>query len=323
MKSTPTEILRLEGVSKAFPLKKDFFGRVKKLLKAVNNVSLSIKRGETLGVIGESGCGKSTLGKIILDLEKPDRGKVYYKGKDISKLKGKDYREYRINVQAVFQNPQSSLNPRMRIWEIVTEGLRINFKLSKKDLKERALSLLGEVGLPPSYAESYPHQLSGGQKQRVAIARALALTPELIVADEPTSALDVSVQAQIVNLLMDIQEKKGISYFFISHSLPVVEAVSDRVLVMYKGYVVEEGKTEEVFKETAHPYTELLIESVPELFPKKEKRPFKALDSENEDVKEGCPFYPRCPQRRRECLFYDMKPLSLSETHRVSCILYL
>jgi len=323
MKSTPTEIIRLEGVSKTFPLKKDFFGRVKKLLKAVNNVSLFINKGETLGVIGESGCGKSTVGKIILDLEKPDRGTVYYKGRDISKLKGKDYREYRRNVQAVFQNPQSSLNPRMKIWEIVTEGLKINFKLPKKELKKRALSLLEEVGLPPSYAESYPHQLSGGQKQRVAIARALALSPELIVADEPTSALDVSVQAQIVNLLMDIQEKKGISYFFISHSLPVVEAVSDRVVVMYKGYVVEEGKTEEVFKETAHPYTRLLIESVPELFSKKERRTVTTLETEGEDLEEGCPFFPRCPKRKKECLSYDMKPFKLTNTHRVSCILYL
>ena len=226
-------LVEVRRVYKSFPVKRDFLGRVKEVVKALNGVSLSIERGEGRGVIGESGCGKSTLGKLILDLDKPDRGELLFKGKSFKELKGREYREYRLKVQAVFQNPQSSLNPRMKVWELVTEGHKVNFNLKRERLRERALELVRLVGLSEGSLEKYPHQLSGGQKQRVAIARAVALKPELIVADEPTSALDVSVQAQIVNLFIELQEKLSVSYLFISHSLPVVEAVSDRVLVMY------------------------------------------------------------------------------------------
>jgi oligopeptide/dipeptide ABC transporter ATP-binding protein len=312
-------ILKLERVCKHFPVKRDFFGRVKKSVKAVADVSLSVGSSETLGVIGESGCGKTTLGMLILGLHKPDSGKVLFMGRDIFTLKGEDYRNYRRSVQAVFQNPQSSLNPRMKVWQIVTEGLRINYKLPKKELVERAQHLLEEVGLPKEFLHRYPHQLSGGQKQRVAIARAMALSPSLIVADEPTSALDVSVQAQIVNLFLEIQEKKKVSYFFISHSLAVVDAISDRVAVMYRGYVVEEGKTDEVFLQTAHPYTKLLLDSLPE----RRKRGSVVQEEYRQTAEKGCPFYPRCFRRRSDCLEYDMKPAQLTETHRVACPFHL
>lgn len=316
------KILEVRDVSKSFPIKKSFFGNVESVVDALNGVSLYLSKGETVGIIGESGCGKSTLAKVVLNLEKPDRGKVFYRGKNVSKLRGEDYGFYRKNVQAVFQNPQNSLNPRMKIWEILTEGLKINYRFSKKELKERGEELLSSVGLSTSYIDRYPHQLSGGQKQRVAIARAVSLKPEVIVADEPTSALDVSVQAQIVNLLMDVQGKLGVSYLFISHSLPVVEATSDRVVVIYKGYIVEEGSSKEVFSDTKHPYTKLLISSVPVPNLEKKQTAVKISNFNSEKILKGCPFYPRCSKRKEECLSYDMKPFEISKTHRVSCILY-
>ncbi|WP_457679835.1 oligopeptide/dipeptide ABC transporter ATP-binding protein [Thermovibrio sp.] len=309
-------LVEVRKVEKLYPLKRDFFGRVKEFIRALGGVSLEVRKGKTVGVIGESGCGKSTLGKVILDLERPTSGEVLYKGKEISSLKGSEYKKYRRSVQAVFQNPQSSLNPRMKVWEVVSEGLKINFSLKKRELLERARELLKLVNLPENSLFKYPHQLSGGQKQRVAIARAVALKPELVVADEPTSALDVSVQAQIVNLFLELQEKFNLSYLFITHSIPVVEAVSDRVIVMYKGFIVEEGKSMEVLKERAHPYTKLLISSVPGV-----KEEFKEVRREVK-VERGCPFYPRCPYGRKECLEFKMGLFSLSQTHKVACLVY-
>ncbi len=312
-------IIEVRNVYKSFSVKKNLWGKVEKSIKALTDVSISIGKGETVGVIGESGCGKSTLGKVILDLEKLDKGKILYKGKNIHRLSKQEYRNYRLNVQAVFQNPQGSLNPRMKIWEIVTEGLKINKKMPKKELYSIARELLNRVNLPEEYLLKYPHQLSGGQKQRVAIARAIALKPEVIVADEPTSALDVSVQAQIVNLFLDIQEKEKVSYLFISHSLPVVESISDRVAVMYRGFIVETGTSREVFSSTAHPYTRLLISSVPGV---KTEVKVPLFDENGEEVR-GCPFYSRCPYRKKECRDFDMEEVKISETHSVRCLLYL
>ncbi len=310
------------NVTKEFPIRKDWFGRTVEKLVALKDVSVYVKEGETLGVIGESGCGKSTLARTILDLEKPTKGEVRYLGKNIHSLRSGEYKNYRLNVQAVFQNPQNSLNPRMKGWEIVTEGLRINYSYSKKELKEKAKELLELVNLPLNALESYPHQLSGGQKQRLAIARAVALKPKLIVADEPTSALDVSVQAQIVNLFLDLQEKFGMSYFFISHSLPTVEAVSDRVIVMYKGYIVEEGKTEDVIGFPLHPYTKLLIESTP--VPQPGLKKLTLPDSNGGKIpKQGCPFYFRCSYRKKECLSFDMKLINVGNGRKVACLLFL
>jgi oligopeptide/dipeptide ABC transporter ATP-binding protein len=315
MKSTPTEVLKAENVFKLYPVKRDFFGRVKEWFGALNGVSVEIRKGETLGLIGESGSGKSTLGKVLLDIEKPTEGRVLFKGEDISRLEGKEYRNYRVNVQAVFQNPQSSLNPRMRIWEIVTEGLKINKILTKKrDLRERALELLERVGLNSETLDKYPHQLSGGQKQRVAVARAVALNPEVIIADEPTSALDVSVQAQVVNLFLELQRELGMAYLFITHSIPVVKAVSDRIAVMYKGYILEEGRTEDVLEDPKHPYTELLLSSVPG-----SKRTYPNV--EELSTNKGCPFYPRCYKRKNECLNYKVE-LKEIKNRKVACIYY-
>ena len=317
--NTPIEVIRTEEISKFYPVERGAFGRVKKWFRALNSVSIKLFQGETLGLIGESGSGKTTLGKIILDIEKPTDGRVLYRGKEIEKLNGEDYRKYRVNVQAVFQNPQSSLNPHWQVWKIVTEGLKINGIVRKREeLIEKSRELLSLVHLSEETLFKYPHQLSGGQKQRVAIARAIALKPEVIVADEPTSALDVSVQAQIVNLFLELQEKFSISYLFISHSIPVVEAVSDRVAVMYKGHIVEEGKTEEVLKEPAHPYTELLLNSLPGAGSKKN---FPELDENTNLPETGCPFYPRCPKRKKECLDFNVKLKQITETHRTACIL--
>ena len=315
--NTPTEIIRTEKVSKLYPVERGTFGRVKRWFRALNSVSVKLLQGETLGLIGESGSGKTTLGKIILDIEKPTGGRVLYRGKDVEELKGEEYKRYRVNVQAVFQNPQSSLNPRWQVWKIVTEGLRINRIVKKREeLIGKGRELLSLVHLPEEALFKYPHQLSGGQKQRVAIARAIALKPEVIVADEPTSALDVSVQAQIVNLFLELQEKFSISYLFISHSIPVVEAVSDRVAVMYKGYIVEEGKSEEVLNKPAHPYTELLLNSLPGT-----GKNFNEIEETTETPETGCPFYPRCPKRKKECLNFNMELREITETHRAACIL--
>ena len=317
--STPTEILRTEKVFKLYPLERGFLGRVKRWFRALNGVSIRLFHGETLGVIGESGSGKTTLGKLLLDIEKPTQGRVLYRGRDLKELSKEEYRRYRVNVQAVFQNPQSSLNPRWQVWRIVTEGLKINGIAGKREeLIERGRELLSLVHLSEETLFKYPHQLSGGQKQRVAIARAIALKPEVIVADEPTSALDVSVQAQIVNLFLELQDRFSTSYLFISHSIPVVEAVSDRVAVMYRGYIVEEGKTEEVLGRPAHPYTELLLNSLPgagseEIFPE--------LNETAETPETGCPFYPRCPKRKKECLSFNVELREITETHRAACIL--
>lgn len=315
------KLIEAVNVTKEFPIKKDWLGRTVEKLVALNNVSVYVGKGETLGVIGESGCGKSTLAKTILDLEKPTTGKIKYRGKDIRFLKSKEYRTYRLNVQAVFQNPQGSLNPRMKGWEIVTEGLKINYSFTKKELREKAEELVKLVNLPISALDSYPHQLSGGQKQRLAIARAVALKPELIVADEPTSALDVSVQAQIVNLFLELQEKLGMSYFFISHSLPTVEAVSDRIVVMYKGFIVEEGRTEDVISQPLHPYTKLLIEAtpVPQIGLKKKE---VSVPEEGKIPKEGCPFYYRCIYRKKECLSFKPELVELENGRKVACLLF-
>jgi len=234
----------LEGVNiyKSFPVRKNFFGKVVEKKEVLKGVSVKIEKGETVAVIGESGCGKSTLGKILLDIEKPDDGKVLYKGKDIADLSKSNYREYRVNVQAVFQNPYNSLNPRMKVVDIVSEGLKINFSFTKAELKEKVEEAIALVGLSPGVLELYPHQLSGGQRQRVAIARAVVMKPEIIIADEPTSALDVSVQSQIINLFLDIQERFGIGYFFISHSLGVVDVVADTVFLLKNGINYEIGK---------------------------------------------------------------------------------
>ncbi|SNR83090.1 ATP-binding cassette domain-containing protein [Desulfurobacterium atlanticum] len=229
----------LEGLNiyKSFPVKKNFFGKVIEKKEVLKGVSVKLEKGKTVAIIGESGCGKSTLGKILLDIEKPDSGKVLYKGKDITAMSKSDYWKYRVNIQAIFQNPYNSLNPRMKVFDIVSEGLKINSLFTKDELKEKVEEAVTLVGLPFSVLNFYPHQLSGGQRQRVAIARAIVMKPEIIVADEPTSALDVSVQSQIINLFLEIQERFNIGYLFISHSPAVVDSIADTVFLIKNGTI--------------------------------------------------------------------------------------
>ncbi|OMH41056.1 ABC transporter ATP-binding protein [Desulfurobacterium indicum] len=228
-------VLECKNIYKSYPIRKSFFGKVIEEVSVLKGVSLKIEKGKSVGILGDSGSGKTTLAKILLDLEKPDSGDVLYKGISIYDMMKKKYRVYRLNVQAIFQNPYNSLNPRMKVIDIVSEGLKINFKLNREVIKEKVLESIRRCGLPDSVLELYPHQLSGGQRQRVAIARAIVLKPEIIIADEPTSALDVSVQSQIINLFLELQEIFSISYLFISHNPAVVDALCDHVYEMDKG----------------------------------------------------------------------------------------
>ncbi|MEE9594169.1 MAG: ATP-binding cassette domain-containing protein [Candidatus Hydrothermarchaeales archaeon] len=263
-----SDLLEIRNLKKYYPITEGFLSKHAGDVKAVDGVSLSIKAGETLGLVGESGCGKTTLGKVLLRLEEPTDGQVLFKGKDIFAFKGEDLKRYREEVQMIFQDPQASLDPRMPVGESIGEALIIHGVADEYVRLKRVKELLVEVGLEPDYASRYPHELSGGQKQRIGIARALALKPSLIVADEPVSALDISIQAQILNLLSDLQRQYGLSYLFIAHNMGVIKYVSDKVAVMKAGKIVEEASVEEIFEEAKHPYTKSLLNAVPVPNPK-------------------------------------------------------
>jgi oligopeptide transport system ATP-binding protein len=296
----PRTLVATERVGKYFPVRSGFFSRSQRLLRAVDGVSIRVRRGETVGLVGESGCGKSTLGRLILRLVEPTFGRVIYDGRDIVPLPPRDLRPLRRKMQIIFQDPYSSLNPRMTVKDIVGEALQIhNLAANKKDEEERVAALLRKVGLRADVMTRYPHEFSGGQRQRIGIARALAVEPEFIVCDEPISALDVSIQAQIVNLLMDLQDELGVAFLFISHDLRVVRHVSHRVSVMYLGRIVEQGTTEQVYAAPLHPYTRALLGAVPTPDPEK-KRLRIVLEGDAPsaiDPPPGCPFHPRCPRR--------------------------
>ncbi len=296
----PRTLVATEGLGKYFPVKSGFFARSDKLLRAVDGVSVRVRRAETVGLVGESGCGKSTLGRLILRLVEPTFGRVVYDGKDIVPLSPAALRPLRRKMQIIFQDPYSSLNPRMTVREIVGEAIQIHkLASSKKEEKERVASLLTKVGLRPDVMGRYPHEFSGGQRQRIGIARALAVEPEFIVCDEPISALDVSIQAQIVNLLMDLQDELGVAFLFISHDLRVVRHISHRVAVMYLGKIVEHGTTEQIYATPLHPYTRALLAAVPTPDPEKKRlRIVVEGDAPSAiDPPAGCTFHPRCPRR--------------------------
>jgi len=295
----PRTLAATERVAKYFPVRSAWFGRGGRFVRAVDGVSIRVRRGETMGLVGESGCGKSTLGRLMLRLLDPTFGRILYDGQDLTRLPQRELRPLRRRMQIIFQDPYSSLNPRMTVREIVGEAIRIH-KLAKTRADEelRIVSLLERVGMRPDAMDRYPHEFSGGQRQRVGIARALAVEPEFIVCDEPISALDVSIQAQIINLLMELQETLGLSYLFVSHDLKVVEHVSHRVAVMYLGRIVEQAPSELLYAEPRHPYTRALLAAAPQPDPER-KRVRLVLEGDVPspiDPPPGCTFHPRCPR---------------------------
>jgi len=293
-------IIDVAGLSKHFPVRKMAGGT--QTLKAVDGVTFSVKKGSVFSIVGESGCGKSTVARLVLRLITPTQGQILFEGKDIRELKGASLREFRESVQIIFQDPFASLNPRMTIFDAVSEPLRIHKVVPKGELKVRVVSLITSVGLQPEILDRYPHEFSGGQRQRICIARALAVSPGVIVADEPLSALDVSIQAQILNILRDLKERQRISFLFISHDLRVVRYFSDEIAVMYLGRIVEHAEAEELFNNPLHPYTVVLLSSAPKLKPDARERTVLKGDVPSPiDIPPGCPFHPRCPRRFEPC----------------------
>lgn len=304
---------------------KKHFKTSKGMLHAVDGVDIEISKGKTLGIVGESGCGKSTLGRTILQLEKPTSGKIMFEGKDVTNLKSKDLLALRRDMQIIFQDPFSSLNPRMSVYELIAEPLIRNkvFK-NKNEQYERVLSLMKTVGLAERFVDIYPHEMDGGRRQRVGIARALALKPRFIVCDEPVSALDVSIQAQIINLLMDLQDKMNLTYIFITHDLSVVRHISDEIAVMYLGQCVERAPAKALFANPLHPYTRALLAAIPrpQLDEKQQLQVIRGEVSDPINPKPGCRFASRCEHCREECKNADVPLLDRGNGHYVACCLY-
>ncbi len=314
--------MKIEGLKKWFPITGGVFSRVIGWVKAVDGVSFSVKRGETLGVVGESGCGKTTTGRTILRLIEPTEGKAIFEGTDIFSLNKAELRKIRRDIQIIFQDPYASLNPRMTVGDIVGEALDIHKLVkSKKEREERISELLDVVGLLPQHMKRYPHEFSGGQRQRIGIARALAVQPKFIVADEPVSALDVSIQAQVINLLEDLQEKFALTYLFIAHDLSVVRHISTRVAVMYLGKLVELAETEELFEHPAHPYTEALLSAVPIPDPeiKKQRIILEGDVPSPVNPPSGCRFHTRCRYAKPICAEKEPELKDLGGGHYVAC----
>jgi len=316
-------LVEVKNLKKYFPVRR--FLLSKDFVKAVDNVSFQIHKGECLGLVGESGSGKTTLGRVILRLIEPTAGDVLYDGKSIFELKGEELKEFRKKAQMVFQDPYSSLDPRMTVFQIIIEGPRIH-GIDVGDPEEFVVKLLETVGLKREHLYRYPHEFSGGQKQRIAIARALALNPEFVVLDEPTSALDVSVQASILNMLKELQAKFGLTYLFISHDLAVVKYMSRRIATMYVGRIVEIAESEELFENPLHPYTVMLLSSIPIPDPKiaKKKPRIKVKGEPPSPIRlpEGCKFYPRCPFAMPICKVKEPPLLNVGGDHLVACWLY-
>jgi oligopeptide transport system ATP-binding protein len=305
-----------------FPVREALFGPTRRWVKAVDGVSFAIAAGETLGLVGESGCGKTTLGRAVACLIQPTGGSVRFKNQDLTNLKGRALRRVRRHLQMIFQDPYGSLDPRLTVEDIVGEALDIHSMAEDSaDRRVRVTNLLMAVGLNAQHAQRYPHEFSGGQRQRIGIARALAVEPRLIICDEPVSALDVSVQAQIVNLLDELQQKRGIAYLFIAHDLAVVEHISDRIMVMYLGKVVEMAKAKALIAAPRHPYTQALISAVPEIDPlTNRKRIVLGGDVPSPiDTPSGCPFHPRCPIAEERCR-HEIPPLrEVAPGHWAAC----
>lgn len=317
-------ILEVEHLNKFFPIAKNFFGKPTKYLKAVNDVSLKLEPNKTLGVVGESGCGKTTLGRTILRLYESDGGKIVFNGHDITNLKKSQMIKYRTQIQLVFQDPYSSLPPRMTVGNIISEAVKVHKIVPKEQVHDYVMDIMKKCGLQPQYYDRYPHEFSGGQRQRICIARALAVNPKLVICDEPVSALDVSIQAQIINLLKELQIKLGLSYLFISHDLSVVKYITDDILVMYLGNMMEMGDTDDLFNEPLHPYTKALFSAVPIPDPTaKAKRIILEGDIPSPaNPPKGCKFHTRCSECMDVCRFLEPKNTEARPKHFVACHLY-
>jgi oligopeptide transport system ATP-binding protein len=325
MMPTDNVLVRVENLTKHFPITRGIIvQRQIGAVQAVDNVSFDIREGETLGLVGESGCGKSTTGRTILQLYRPTSGKVYYQDQDLTTLKGEDLRRMRRFMQIIFQDPYASLNPRLTVGDIIGEPLEVHrVEKSKKKRQERVQELLRLVGLNPYFINRYPHEFSGGQRQRIGVARALALQPKFIVCDEPISALDVSIQAQVVNLLEELQDEFGLTYLFIAHDLSMVRHISDRTAVMYLGKIVELAEREELYSHPLHPYTQALLSAVPVPDPVVERTRQRTILTGDVpspvNPPSGCNFHPRCPLAQQVCQEVEPEWREVSPSHWVAC----
>ena len=313
-----SDLIYTEGLKK-------YFKTPAGLLHAVDDINLTIPEGQTLGVVGESGCGKSTLGRTMIRLLDSTDGKIFFNGEDVNTFNKAQLKEFRKNAQMIFQDPYSSINPRMTVANIIAEPMIVcKTEPNKKAREEKVRELMDTVGLAPRFFNAYPHELDGGRRQRIGVARALALGPKFIVCDEPVSALDVSIQAQILNLLMDLQESKNLAYMFITHDLSVVKHISQRIMVMYLGECIEQASTDELYENPLHPYTKALLDAIPipQLGARKEQNIIKGEVKSPINPAPGCRFAPRCPYAKPECLEGKIKEVQITPTHKVACVLY-
>lgn len=315
-------LLKAKNLSKYFPVK-NFFGKTIQQVKAVDRVSLSIKRGETFGLVGESGCGKSTLGRTLIRMYEPTDGTLIYDGDDITKIKGKELLSYHKRMQIIFQDPYSALDPHQNVREIMAEPISVFEKLSEKEMEQRIVGLLEKVGMKADDMGKYAYEFSGGQRQRIGIARALSVHPEFLLCDEPISALDVSIQAQVVNVLEDLQKELGLTYLFVAHDLSMVRHISDRLGVMYLGKVVESGESDEVYDNPCHPYTQALLKAIPIADPKRalslEQFGMKGELPSPLHVPSGCRFHTRCPYAMDLCRQQEPELEERIPGHLVAC----
>lgn len=313
-------LLDAKNLKKYYPVKQGMFKKPK-LVKAVDGVSFTLERGKTLAVVGESGCGKSTLGRMLTMIEQPTEGELFYNGQNFLVNDKETAALRRKKIQIVFQNPYSSLNPRKKVGDILEEPLLINTDLSAKERKEKVLEMMAKVGLKPEFYDRYPHMFSGGQRQRIAIARGLMLQPDIVVADEPVSALDVSVRAQVLNLMMDLQEDMGLSYVFISHDLSVVKHIADEVMVMYLGRCVEQGNVNEVFENPKHPYTQALLSATPKLNHEERQERIKLTGELPSPLNppKGCAFHARCRFATERCRIEQPQLETYADGRKIAC----